>query len=106
MHKFLFDYVKLKFGGKAKLRFMNKDSSIIYIKTKILPQILQKMLKQDLILQIMNQANHYPDYNIKAIVELKQDELGEKTREDFSALRPKIQRYLIGDRDENNKARV
>ena len=37
MHKFLFDYVKLKFGGKAKLCFMNKDSSIIYIKTKILP---------------------------------------------------------------------
>ena len=33
MYKFWYDYVKLKYAEKAKLCYMNTDSSIPYIKT-------------------------------------------------------------------------
>ena len=33
MYEFWYDYVKLKYGEKAKLGYMNTDSFIVYIKT-------------------------------------------------------------------------
>ena len=33
MHKFWYDYVKPKYGTKAKLCYMDTDSFIVYIKT-------------------------------------------------------------------------
>ena len=50
MYEFWYDYVKPKYGRKAKLYFIDTDSLIAYI----LQKILQKMLKQDLKLQVMN----------------------------------------------------
>ena len=49
-----YDYVKPKHVEKAKLCYMDADSFIAYIKQMIFIKILQKMLKLDLILQIMN----------------------------------------------------
>ena len=54
MHEFWYNYVKLKYGGKVKLCYMDADSFIVYIKRMIFTKILQKMLKLDLILEIMN----------------------------------------------------
>ena len=47
MYEFWYDYVKLKYDGK-------QNFVIIYVKTGIFIETLQKMLKQDLIFQIMN----------------------------------------------------
>ena len=33
MYEFQYDYVKLKYDGKAKLHYMDTDSLIVYIKT-------------------------------------------------------------------------
>ena len=33
MHEFWYDYVKPKYGEKAKLCYMDADSFIVYIKT-------------------------------------------------------------------------
>ena len=33
MYEFWYDYVKPKYGGKAKLHYMDTDSFIAYIKT-------------------------------------------------------------------------
>ena len=54
MYEFWYDYVKPKYGEKANLYYIDTDSFIVYKKQMILKRILQKMLKQDLILQIMN----------------------------------------------------
>ena len=55
MYDYLNDYVKWKYGGKAKLCCMDTDSFIVYIETyDIYIKTLQKMLKPELILQIMN----------------------------------------------------
>ena len=59
MKKFWCGYVKSKYREKAKLCYMDTDSFITYIKRKIFLQILRQILKQDIILQIMNQTDHY-----------------------------------------------
>ena len=51
--EFWYDYIKPKYGGKAKLCSMDTNSFIVSIKQKTFTEILQKMVKQDLILQIM-----------------------------------------------------
>ena len=56
MYEFSYDYVKLKYDEKSKFCYIDRDSFIVYKKTDIMIfiKILQKMLKLDLILQIMN----------------------------------------------------
>ena len=49
-----YDYVKPKYGEKAKLCYMDTESFIVYIKQMIYLRTFEKMLKLDLILQIMN----------------------------------------------------
>ena len=53
-NEFCYDYVKLKQGEKAKLCCIDTDKFISTQKQKTFMQTSQKMLKQDLILQIMN----------------------------------------------------
>ena len=54
MYEFWYDYVKPKYDEKAKFCYLDKDSFIAYLITKV----LQKILKLDLMLQIMNQMDH------------------------------------------------
>ena len=41
MHEFWYDYVKPKYGEKAKLGYMDADSFIVYIKNMISIKTLQ-----------------------------------------------------------------
>ena len=50
MYEFWYNYVKPKYDEKVKLRYMDIDSFISYIKT----YDIYKNMKLDLILQIMN----------------------------------------------------
>ena len=57
MYQFWYDYEKAEYGKNAKLCYMDAESFIVYIKTgdkNRFKNILQKMLKLDLALQIMN----------------------------------------------------
>ena len=54
MYEFWYDYVKPKYGENAKLCYMDTDSFIVHVKTDVFTKTLQKMLKQDLKLQILN----------------------------------------------------
>ena len=54
MYEFWYDYVKLKYGEKAKLCYMDTHSFTVYIKTDDIYRDIAEMLKLDLILQIMN----------------------------------------------------
>ena len=45
------------------------------------------MLKQDLILQIINQVDHCLDENNKKIIELIKDKLGEKIMKNYFGLK-------------------
>ena len=49
----------------ANLCYMDTDSFIVYIKADGIQKTLHEMLKIDLVLQIMNQIDHYLNVKIK-----------------------------------------
>ena len=57
-----------------------------------------------MILQIVNQNDHYLEGKNKFIVLIK-DELGGQIMVEFAAFKPKTNSYLIDDPDENKKAK-
>ena len=65
MYEFWYDYMKPKCANNVKLCYMDTDSFIMNIKTKIFIKIFLMMLKIDLILQIMKQTDHYQQERIK-----------------------------------------
>ena len=65
IHKFWYDYVRLRYGQNVKLRYMAKDGLIVYVKTDVFTKTLQKILKQDLELQTLKWADHYRKEKIK-----------------------------------------
>ena len=54
MYEFWYCYGKPNYGEKEKLCCIDTDSFIAYIKQVIFVKTLQKMLKPDLILQVMS----------------------------------------------------
>ena len=69
MHELWYDYAKLEYEEKAKLCFIDIDSLIATLKQKTFTQILQKMLKQDFILQVVNQKAYFPGENISKLLD-------------------------------------
>ena len=65
MYEFWYDYMKPKYVDNVKLCYIDTDSFIMHILNKISIQILQMMLKKDLIHQIMKSIDHYPQERIK-----------------------------------------
>ena len=60
MQQFWYDHVEPKYSEEAEFCHMNTDSLIVYIKKKkIFIKTLPKILKIDLILQILNQIGQY-----------------------------------------------
>ena len=67
--------------------------------------ILQKMLKQDLALQILKDTDHYLKTKIKKVTRLMKNELGRLTMKDFDWLRAKTYSYLKDNNDEDKKSK-
>ena len=84
---------------------METYSIKVNIKTNHIYVELQKMFKQDLILQIMKQIDLYLKDKIRKVVGLMKDELGGKLMTKFVALKQKSQSYLIVDDDKNKKSK-
>ena len=59
MYEFWYNYIKPKYGEKAKLNYMDTDIFIVYIKTEEIYSYIEKMLKLDLILQLTHQTDCY-----------------------------------------------
>ena len=106
MYEFWYDCVKPKYGEKAKLCCMDTDSFIVYVKKQIFIKTLQKMLKLDLILQIMNQIDHCKKKKKKKGIGLMKDESGRKIMTKFVGLRAKTYSYLIENASEDKKAKA
>ena len=70
----------------------------------IFTMILQKMLKQDLTLEILNQTDHYLMEKNKKVIGLIKDELGGHIMKEFVGLRAKEYSYLKYNTDQDKKA--
>ena len=66
IYEFSYNYGKPKYRKEPKLCYMDTDSFIVYIKTDDIYKHIAKMLKLDLILQIMNKIDHCLKETIKS----------------------------------------
>ena len=103
MCEFWYDYVKPRYGEKAKLSYMNTD--IVYIKT----DAIYKGIAEDAEIRF-DTSNYELDRSLtkgtnQKVIVLMTDELGEKIIIKFVGLRAKTYSYLIDDGSEDKKAK-
>ena len=105
MYEFCYDYVKPKYGGKAKLLYIDTDSFIVYIET----DDIYKDVADDI-----ETRSDTSDYELdrllskgknKKVIGLIKDELGGKIMKKFIGLRAKTFSYLIDHSSENKEAK-
>ena len=90
MYEFWYDYLKLKDGEKAKVCYMDKDSFIVYIKTKDVYSDIAKDVETR-----FNTSNYKLDRPLltgknKKVIALMKDELGGEIMKELAVLRKHI----------------
>ena len=106
MYEFWYDYVKPKYGGKAKLCCMDTDCFIVYIKT----DDIYKDIAEDVETRF-DTSNYELDRPLaqgknKKVIGLMKDELDGEIMTKFVGLRSKTYSYLIDDGSEDKKAKA
>ena len=105
MYEFWYDYVKSKYGSRARLCYMDTDSFVINIKTKDFYRDIAENIKER-----FDTSNYIYDRPLpkgvnKRVVGLMKDELGGGIITEFTALRPKAYSYKMDDFTELKKAK-
>ena len=107
MYNFWYNYIKPKYGAKARLCYTDTDSFVIHIKT----EDFYKDIAND-VERWFNTSNYdknderpLPIGKNKKVVGLFKDELDGKIMTEFVALREKTYSYLKEDGSEHKKAK-
>ena len=107
MYEFWYDYLKPKYGDKAKLCFTDTDSFIIHIITEDFFEDISNdvAIWHDTSNYHENDKIPLPIRKNKKVIGLFKDELGERILKEFCTLRAKTYSYLMGDDSETKKAK-
>ena len=89
MYEFWYDYVKPKYGEKAKLCYMGTDSFIVYIKTEGIYADISKDVKARFDTSNYELERPLSKGKRKKLIGLMEDKLREKIMKEFAALRPR-----------------
>ena len=107
MYEFWCDYIKPKYGNKARLCYTDTDSFVIYVKT----DDFYKDIAND-VERLFDTSNYdkkderpLPIGKNKKVIGLFKDELGGKIMTEFCALRAKAYAYKLDDDTEMKKAK-
>ena len=103
MYEFWYHYVKPKYGGNAKICYMDTDSFIFDVKT----DDIYKDIAEDLETRFDNSNfeidRPLPKGKNKKVIGLIKDELGGQVMKEFVGLRAKTYSYLKDNNDEDKK---
>ena len=105
MYEFWYDFIKSKYGSRAKLCYMNTDSFVINIKTKDFYKDIAMDVKERFDTSNCIYDRPLPIGVNKKVVGLMKDELGGGMITEFVALRPKTYSYKTNDNIELKKAK-
>ena len=107
IYEFWYDYIKPKYGNKARLCYMDTDSFVIYIET----EDFSKDIAND-VERLFDTSNYdkkderpLPIGKNKKVIGFFKDELGGKILREFCALRAKAYAYKLDDDTERKKAK-
>ena len=107
MYEFWYDYIKPKFGDKARLCYMDTDSFVMYIKTDDFYKDISDDVDKWFDTSNFNRNDNRPletGKNKKVLGKFK-DELGGKIIVELCALRVKAYAYKLDDDTQNKKAK-
>ena len=107
MYKFWYDYIRPKYGDRAKLCYTDTDSFIIYIKTEDFFEDISNDVKKQFDTSNGNKNDKRPlpiGVN-KKVLGLFKDELGGKIISEFVALRAKTYAYLDDGGNKHKKSK-
>ena len=107
MYKFWYDYIRSKYGNKAKLGYTDNDSFIINIKTEYFFEDISNDVERwfDTSNYNKNDKIPLPIGKNKKVPGLFKDELEENIITEAVALRPKTYAYLTDDGSDHKKAK-
>ena len=105
MYEFWYDYVKPKYIEKAKLCYMDTDSSIVYIKTNDIYKDIAQDVENRFDTSNYELGRPLPKRKDKKVIELIKDKLGGKIMTKFVGPSAKTYSYLIDDGSEDKKAK-
>ena len=112
MYEFWYDYIKPKYGDRAKLCYTDTDSFVIHIITEDFFEDISGNVERWFDTSnyvecnsVENDKRPLPIVKNKKVPGLFKDELGEKIIAEIVALRPKTWAYLIDDGSEEKKAK-
>ena len=107
MYEFSYDYIKPKYGDKARLCYMDTDSFVINIKTEDFYKHLASGVERwfDISNYDKKDNRSLPIRKNKKVISLFKDELGGKSIVEFYALRAKAYAYKLDDDTEHKKAK-
>ena len=107
MYRFWCDYIKPKYGNRAKLCYTDTDSAIIHIITENCFADISDGVKRwfDTSNYDENDKRPLPIGKNKKVIGLLKDKLGEKIMKEFWVLRAKIYSYLLDDDSEVKKSK-
>ena len=106
-YKFWYEYIRPKYGGKAKLCYTDTDSFSIYIKTEYFFEDISIDVEKwyDTSKYDKNDKTSLPIGRNKKVPGVFKDELGGKMMTKFVVLIAKAYAYLDDDGNENKKAK-
>ena len=107
MYKFWYNYIKPKYGDRAKLCYTDNDSLIIYNITEDFFSDISDDIERwfDTSNYDENDKRPLSIGKNKKVIGLFKDELGGKIMNEFCALRAKTDSYLMDDNSEVRKAK-
>ena len=107
MYEFWYNYIKPKYGDRAKLCYTDTDSILIHIITEDFYKDIANDVEKwfDASNYDENDDRPLPIGRNKKVFDLFRDELGGKIIKEFCALRAKTYAYLMDDDSESKKAK-
>ena len=107
MYEFWYDYIKPKYGDRAKLCYTDTDSFVIHIKTEHFFEDISIDVDGwfDTSSYDKNEKRPLPIGKNKRVPGLFKDELGGKVMVEVVALTSKTRAYLMDDGSEHKKAK-
>ena len=107
MYEFWYDYIKPKYGGNARLCYMDTDSFVIHIKTEDFYKDIAADVKRWFDTSNYDEADKrpLPTGENENVIGMFKDELVGKILIEFCGLRSKAYTYRLDDDTEKKKAK-